>query len=92
MSAEKARAIPLAALLLSLLLSEPPSMLLMAAGAIVLHELGHTLAFFLLTGALPSLSLDRFGLRLMPPRPLLPREELSVALGGPLFNLLLEVN
>ena len=88
MSAAKARLIPLGALLLSLILSEPPSILLMAAGAITLHELGHTLAFFLLTGVLPSLSLDRFGLRLTSARPLLPREELWVALGGPLFNLL----
>ncbi len=87
MKTNNARLLPLGALLLSLVLSEPLSMLLMAAGAVLLHELGHTLAFFLLTGSLPSLSPDRFGLRLLPPRPLLPFEELLVALGGPLFNL-----
>ncbi len=91
MKGTKARLIPLGALLLSVLLSEPPSMLLMAAGAIGLHELGHTLAFFLITGALPTLALDRFGFRLLPPRPLLPYEELFAALGGPFFNLFLGI-
>ena len=83
------RLLPLGALLLSLLLSEPLAMLLMAAGAVILHEAGHTLGFVFLTGALPSLEADRFGLRLMPPRPLLPSEELFIALFGPLFNVLL---
>ena len=91
MRAKSLRLLPLGALFLSLLLSEPPAMLLMAAGAIVLHEAGHVLGFVFLTGALPTLEADHFGLRLMPPRPLLPREELWIALFGPFFNIFLGV-
>ena len=83
--------IPLVTLLISLLLSEPPSMLFMAAGAIILHELGHVLVLLALTHNIPALAPERFGLRLLPSRPLLPGEELAAALGGPLLNVLFGV-
>ena len=87
----RAALIPLFAILLSLVLSEPPSMLFMAAGAIILHEFGHVLVLFIITKEIPVLHLEGFGLRLMPARPLLPLEELAAALGGPLFNTLLGI-
>ncbi len=83
--------LPLFSLFLSLLLSEPPAMLMMALSAVLLHECGHVIVFFLLTRSLPSLKAEKFGLRLMPARPLLFQEELFAALGGPLFNLLLGI-
>lgn len=81
--------LPSFSLALSLYLSEPIGILFMAIGAVLFHEWGHLIAFSLLTHRFPSLHIDRFGLRLCPDLPLLPREELFICLGGPLINILL---
>lgn len=81
--------LPLFSLFLSLLLSEPPAMLMIALSAILLHECGHVLVLLLLTRAVPTLKAEKFGLRLFPSRPLLFFEELLAAMGGPVLNLLL---
>ena len=80
--------IPPVSLFLSLLLSEPPPMLLMALSAVCLHEGGHILVFSFLMHETPVLSLDVLGMRLLSQRPMHRREEALVALGGPLANLL----
>ena len=81
-------ALPALSLLLYLFLSESPAMLLLFFGALVFHEWGHLCAFLLLGHPVPALSLTGAGMRLSSPLPLLPREELWIALAGPLFNLL----
>lgn len=81
--------LPPVILLLALSLSEPPAFLLMAFCALLFHELGHIACFLLLTGRLPKLSGDRFGIRLTGEEPLSPTKEALTALGGPLCNFLL---
>ena len=83
--------LPLFSLSLSLYLSEPISVICMMIGAVLFHELGHLIAFSLATQSLPTLCLERFGIRLLPHVPLLPREEILVCLGGPLINILLGI-
>jgi len=73
---------------LSLLLSEPLSVLTMAIGAVFFHEFGHFLFFMLFTRTPPVFSIDRFGFRLSPCAPLLPHEEFWICLGGPFINIL----
>lgn len=81
------RFLPSAALLFSLCLSEPPAFLLLALGAVLLHEAGHLFFFLLFTHAPPSLSPSSFGVRMYAARPLLPHEETLITLAGPLVNL-----
>ena len=81
------RVLPSAALLLSLCLSESPAFLLMAVGAVLLHEAGHLFFFLLLTREPPSLLPSSFGIRMYAARPLLPHEETLITLAGPLINL-----
>ncbi len=85
------RAMPAAVLLLSLVLSETPSFLLMAIGAVIFHELGHAICFLIGTGSLPSLRADGFGFKLISERPLNRMQEAVAAAGGPLCNLLLGI-
>ena len=54
--------IPLFSLFLSLILSEPPALLLMAFSAVLLHECGHVIVLFLLTREMPALKAEKFGL------------------------------
>lgn len=81
-------ALPALSLLAYLFLSESPAVLLLFFGALVWHEWGHLCAFLLLGHPAPALSLSGAGMRLSSPLPLLPREELWIAVAGPLFNLL----
>ena len=81
-------ALPAILLLSYLLLSEPPAILLLFFSALVFHEWGHILAFLLLGAGSPSLIPDGVGVRLLPERPLLPREEFAIAFAGPLCNVL----
>ena len=80
-------AVPAHTLLAYLFLSEAPAVLLLFFGALVWHEWGHLCAFLFLGHPVPALSLTGAGMRLSSPLPLLPREELWIALAGPLFNL-----
>ena len=71
-----------------LLLFASPSELLALASAILLHEGGHLLAFFLLGEPPPRPSAVLTGMTLSPTRPLPYRHELVIAAAGPLLNLL----
>ncbi len=81
--------IPPISLFLSVLLSEPLPMLLMALSAVCLHEGGHILVFSFLMRETPVLSLDVLGMRLLSHRPMQRREEALIALGGPFANFLI---
>ena len=83
-----AAALPASGLILSLLLSEPPAVLLLSFSAILLHEAGHLCGFLFLGLPLPRLTARGAGMRLLPRLPLTPFEEGWIAFGGPLFNLL----
>ena len=83
-----AAVLPALGLVLSLVLSEPPAVLLLSLGAILLHETGHLCCFLLLGLPLPRVTALGAGMRLLPKLPLTPFEEGLVAVGGPLFNLL----
>ena len=71
-----------------LLFLASPAELLMLGSAILLHEGGHLLGFFLTGEPAPGLSAALAGLTLDPTRPLPYRHELCVAAAGPLANLL----
>ena len=81
-------ALPATLLLSYLLLSEPPATLLLFASALVFHEWGHVTAFLLLGIGRPTLMPEGVGVRLLPARPLLPREDFIVTAAGPLCNIL----
>ena len=72
-----------------LLLFLPLFDLLLLLSAILLHEGGHLLAFYVLGEPLPTLSAALAGLSLDPHRPLSYRHELVIAVAGPLANLAL---
>lgn len=75
-----------------LLFREPPGYALFLFAAVILHEVGHLFAFFLLGEPPPSLSGRAGGLLLSPRGEMLSyRRELLVASAGPLFNLLAAV-
>lgn len=76
---------------LPLLLFSSPAELLMLASAVLLHEGGHLLGFFLLREPCPSLSAVAAGLLLDPKRPIGYRREILILLLGPLCNLLLAI-
>ena len=77
------------ALALPVLWREPRGYLLFMLAAAAVHEAGHLLAFLLCGRRVPRFSLRAFGFLLTPQgAPLSFREELAVAAGGPLFNLL----
>lgn len=80
--------LPALLLLVYLLMTEPPSVLLLFASALAAHEWGHLCAFSLLGIGASRLRFEGAGLRLFPDVPLLPHEEGAVALAGPLSNLL----
>ena len=80
--------LPAATLLFYLVLSEPPSVLLLFFSALAVHEWGHLLAFYLLGAGVPAFRLTGVGSRLLPTRPLLPFEEAFTVLAGPLVNLI----
>ena len=82
-----AAVLPATGLVLSLVLSEPPAVLLLSLGAILFHEAGHLCAFLFLGLPLPRVAARGAGMRLLPRLPLTPFEEGVVAFGGPLFNL-----
>ena len=81
-------ALPALGLVLSLVLSEPPAVLLLSVSAILFHEMGHLCCFLLLGLPRPALAANGTGVRLLPKLPLTPFEEGVIALGGPVFNLL----
>ena len=81
-------AIPAVTLFVYLGMSEPPAVLLLFLGAVATHEWGHLVAFRLLGADAPLFSLSGVGARLSPLHPLLPREELWVAIAGPFANIL----
>lgn len=80
--------LPALTVLCSLLISEPPAVLFLSVGAILLHEWGHLCAFYLSGGERPVLSLEGAGFRLSTHAPRLPLAELFIALAGPACNLL----
>ena len=63
----------------------------MLASAMLLHEGGHLLGFFLTKEPCPTLSAVAAGLLLDPRRPISYKRELVILLLGPLANLLLAV-
>ena len=71
-----------------LILFSSPFELLALLSAVLLHEGGHLLAFYLLGEPAPRPSAVLAGLTLSPLRPLPYRHELSIAAAGPLSNLL----
>ncbi len=76
-----------------LLLREPPGYALFLFAAVILHEVGHLFAFFLLGLPSPSFSGRAGGLLLSPRGKMLSyRCELLVAAAGPLFNLFAAVS
>ena len=76
---------------LPLLLFSTPAELLMLASAVLLHEGGHLVGFFLMREPCPSLSAVAAGLLLSPTRPIAYRREIPILLLGPLFNLALAI-
>lgn len=83
--------IPTLALMGILLLPSELPLALPTVAALLVHELGHTLAFAALGEVSPRLSFARGGLRLSSDRPLSHRGEGIVAAAGPLSNLLFAV-
>ena len=81
-------ALPATILIAYLFLSEPFSVILLFLSALAFHEWGHLTAFLLLGVGTPHLVPDGVGVRMIPSRPLLPREEFIIALSGPLCNIL----
>ena len=82
------RALPALVLLAYLVMTEPPAVLLLFLGALATHEWGHLVAFRLVGAQDPAFSIAGVGARLSPSLPLLPKDELWVALAGPLSNIL----
>ena len=71
-----------------LVLFSSPFELLALLSAVLLHEGGHLLAFYLLAEPAPRPSAVLAGLTLSPTRPLAYRHELPIAAAGPFSNLL----
>ena len=63
----------------------------MLTSAVLLHESGHLLGFFLTKEPCPTLSAVAAGLLLDPRRPISYKREIVILLFGPLCNLLLAV-
>ena len=77
----------LLALAPAVLLLLPPAELLMLTSSVLLHEGGHLLAFWATGEPPPSLGATLGGLTFAPRRPLSYRQEIAIALAGPLANL-----
>lgn len=79
--------LPLATVLFSLLFNESLSVLLLSVGAVLFHELGHLLAFYLFLPLAPSLHATGAGLRLYTRVPIPPLAMTFILLCGPVSNL-----
>ena len=85
------RLLPALLWVLPLLFFSTPSELLLLASAVLLHEGGHLLGFFLTKEPCPTLSAVAAGLLLDPARPIAYKKEIVILLLGPLANLLLSL-
>ncbi len=82
-------ALPLLLWLFFLMKTEPPLTVISVLLATVVHEIGHTTAFFCLGHPCPRIKLHALGLSLKPQRMLSYKQEALICFCGPLANLLL---